>query len=101
MTRGMVGVVSLACVLIALLLRLLISWYPSTYQLQQSSTSSGILLKGENSDTADRVITYGPEPIEPSLTFSENWPATQQICVREGCLTLQQIREQVIAQAKP
>ena len=51
--------------------------------------------------TEDRTITYGPEPVEPSLTFSANWPSTQRICVLEGCLTLQEIREQVMAKAEP
>lgn len=48
---------------------------------------------GVSAVSADRTITWDKD--YNYLTFSENWPLENQICVPEGCLSIGDIRKQL------
>lgn len=57
------------------------------------------VLKFTSDATSDRLIMFSSDeygvPDYRDLTFSENWPLENRICVPEGCLSIGDIRQQL------
>ena len=50
-----------------------------------------------NDPTADVVATFSDDYRD--MTFSANWPLTGRLCVPEGCLSMEELRAEVLTRA--